>query len=175
MHQSSFLLLSYAVSICAMWDYPYRPEAAEGYEVIGDRAPMTSSHHSLFDMLKRAKEEEAEAAQYQPNFVFVNEPRSDSAEDVSGGDDGTGGATDDAQEQGTPQPTTGPGDWQPGGVCLECHNQSTGLPKPHYAAAMGHLGCLMSIYSADMNSWLSFDSAERSPLFYACANVRIGT
>jgi len=120
-------------------------------------------------MLKLVSVEEEQASSTsQPNFVFVDNPRSDSVED-----EGESVADVDAKDgiDVGEQSQAPSADWQPGGVCLECQHQDSGLPKPHYAAAMGHLGCLMSIYIADMESLLTFDSADRSPLFYACANV----
>jgi hypothetical protein len=55
-------------------------------------------------------------------------------------------------------------------VCSTCRKKRGDLPVAHFAAASGHLDCLTFINNTDMEEITSFDKAQRSPLFYSCAN-----
>ena len=55
-------------------------------------------------------------------------------------------------------------------VCDMCRCKRGDLPVVHFAAASGHIDCLTYINNNDPNEISSFDKAQRSPLFYACAN-----
>jgi hypothetical protein len=57
-------------------------------------------------------------------------------------------------------------------VCSECQQHTWDIPAGHFAAASGHLNCIWSVYSSNPYALLTFDQANRSPLFYACANDR---
>ncbi|GMH77456.1 hypothetical protein TrST_g9206 [Triparma strigata] len=55
-------------------------------------------------------------------------------------------------------------------VCDTCRRKRGDLPVCHFAAASGHVNCLTYIANNDSNEIATFDKAQRSPLFYACAN-----
>jgi hypothetical protein len=57
-------------------------------------------------------------------------------------------------------------------VCEECVGHTEDIPVGHYAAAVGHLACLQVLAKKDPYALLTFDKANRSTLFYACANAR---
>ena len=61
------------------------------------------------------------------------------------------------------------GDWRLK-VCSTCRKKRGDLPVAHFAAASGHLDCLTSINNTAADAITSFDKAQRSPLFYSCAN-----
>jgi len=63
------------------------------------------------------------------------------------------------------------GDWKLK-VCSVCRKKRGDLPVAHFAAASGHVDCLTYICNTDMEAIRSFDKAQRSPLFYACANMQ---
>ena len=56
------------------------------------------------------------------------------------------------------------------GICNTCRKKRGDLPIPHFASASGHIDCLTHIVNTDPNSVSTFDKAQRSPLFYSCAN-----
>ncbi|GMH71380.1 hypothetical protein TrLO_g3872 [Triparma laevis f. longispina] len=55
-------------------------------------------------------------------------------------------------------------------VCDTCRRKRGDLPVVHFAAASGHIQCLTYIANNDSSQISTFDKAQRSPLFYACAN-----
>ena len=61
------------------------------------------------------------------------------------------------------------GDWKLK-VCSACRKKRGDLPVAHFAAASGHLDCLTYINNTALDEVTSFDKAQRSPLFYSCAN-----
>ena len=62
-------------------------------------------------------------------------------------------------------------------MCLldACRCKRGDLPVVHFAAASGHIDCMTYINNNDPNEISCFDKAQRSPLFYACANSQTMT
>lgn len=58
-------------------------------------------------------------------------------------------------------------------ICTDCLTSKADMPIPHLAAATGHLACLGAAGAENPALLMTFDSAGRNPLFYACANVHV--
>jgi len=127
-------------------------QADEGNAKMGGEVRMMKSSGSLYNLLESKKK--GAGGEGETSIGVIEEEEDDLEESMADG----GGLISSSFKLASPN------------VCMSCRKKRGDLPVPHFAAASGHVDCLTHIVNTDPSSIATFDKAQRSPLFYACAN-----
>ena len=127
-------------------------QADEGNAKMGGEVRMMKSSGSLYNLLESKKK--GAGGEGETSIGVIEEEEDDLEESMADG----GGLISSSFKLASPN------------VCMSCRKKRGDLPIPHFAAASGHVDCLTHIVNTDPSSIATFDKAQRSPLFYACAN-----